>query len=471
MPRPEAKITLQVLMQGPDTLRVTPFKEGSVLESTVKTSRTCPFERALVADRAREILSLLQRANAGEKGLLPLLVKAGQAIYLDLLPAFLKEKLEEASARNLALHLDRPLLGIPWELLHDGDEFLGRRFRIGRLVSLENEPAPPLQRAMRAPLSVLIVADPTGDLPAARREADELSVQLEDCPAFRDVTMLTGEVGLRKFRDEFARHDALHFAGHATGGDPRGGRLRLHDGELTSQMVEQLRGRVDLPGLVVLNACGSSDEAMRLSSGADPLAGATGLAGALLLGGVRHVVGTLWEVRDEVARLAARGLWGALGQGATIGASLAAVREQLIAGFGEDSLLWADYLLYGDPTWRVEQAAHAEFEDFDVLEGLQAKYRQELRSVDPGTRLMAAAMLLRLGERDCIHAIARELPTLLAWFGAAAPQRERRRAALVLQALAAAAGVSPSEAPDEMPDPQAVRALLVRLGAADPGAA
>jgi len=463
MPRPEAKVTLQVLLQGPDTLRVTPFKEGSVLESTVKTSRTCPFERGLLTERARELLSLLARANAGEAGLLPQLVAAGQAIYVDLLPAFLKEKLEEASAPCLALHLDRPLLGIPWELLHDGDQFLGQRFRIGRLVSLESEAGPPLQRELRAPLSVLIVADPTGDLPAARREAEELAVLLEDSPAFGEVTVLTGEVSLRKFRDELPRHDALHYAGHATGGDPRGGRLLLSDGELSAARVEQLRGRVQLPGLVVLNACGSSDEAMRLSAGHDPLAGATGLAGALLLGGVRHVVGTLWELRDEVGRRSAAALWGALGSGLTIGASLGAVRDALVDGFGEDSLLWAGHLLYGDPTWRLAQSAPAEFEDFDVLEGLAAKYRRELHSAEAATRLMAAAMLLRLGQRDAVHAVARELPTLLSWFGPAAPLRERRRAALVVAALTAAAGFAPADAPDELPDPETVRALLARL--------
>src|SRR5262252_542684 len=141
MPGTEPKFTLQVLIQSPESIRVTPFKEGSVLESTIKTSRTCPFQPGLVAERAREVLALLAQANAGSRDLLPRLVAAGQAIYVDLLPAFLKEKLQEATARNLALHLDPPLLGIPWELLHDGDQFLGRRFRIGRLVSQQESGA------------------------------------------------------------------------------------------------------------------------------------------------------------------------------------------------------------------------------------------------------------------------------------------------------------------------------------------
>ena len=464
MPGNEPKFTLQVLLQSAESIRVTPFKEGSALESTIKTSRTCPFHSALVADRARDVLALLSRANAGSRGLLPQLVQAGQAIYLDLLPAFLKEKLQEVTARNLVLHLDRPLLGIPWELLHDGDQFLGRRFRIGRLVS-EQEAGVSLQRAMQAPLAVLIVADPTGDLPGARREAEELGALLEGVSPFGRVTMLVGDVSLRTVRDELGRHDILHFAGHAEGGGAGGaGGLRLRDGELTASLLDQLRGRVDFPGLVFLNGCTSSDEAQRLAAGAGPTAaGLAGVASALLLGGSRHVIGTLWEVRDEVARICAAAVYRRLAAGDTIGAAQAAAREAISAAHGEESLLWAAHVLYGDPTWRVVAPANAEFEDFDVLDGLQAKYQRELLAADPATRLLAAAMLLRLGDRSVVPALGRDLPELLTWLSPSAPVRTQRRAALVVQALAAAAGLQPSGPPDSLPDEAAVRALVKRL--------
>lgn len=459
----EPKFTLQVLIQSPDSIRVTPFKEGSVLESTIKTSRTCPFHSALVADRAREVLALLAQANAGARDLLPRLVAAGKAIYVDLLPAFLKEKLEEASARNLVLHLDPPLLGIPWELLHDGDQFLGRRFRIGRLVS-QQESGSAMQRRMQPPLSVLIVADPTGDLPAARREAEELGAALENVGPFGRVTMLVGDVSLRTVRDELGRHDVLHFAGHAEGGGAGGaGGLRLSDGELTKGLLDQLRGRVDFPGLVFLNGCTSDDQTQRLASDRPLAGGLAGVASALLLGGSRHVIGTLWEVLDDVARLTATSVYRRLAAGDAVGAALEGSREAVIAAHGEGSLLWAAHVLYGDPTWRAAVAVNAEFEDFDVLDGLQAKYQRELLAPDSATRLTAAAMLLRLGDRSVVPAIARDLPALLAWLGPEAPNRDQRRAALVVQALAAAAGLEPSGPPDALPDPAAVRALVKRL--------
>ncbi|MCB9897418.1 MAG: CHAT domain-containing protein [Planctomycetes bacterium] len=462
----EPKVTLQVLWQNEDSIRVTPFKEGSALESTIKTSRICPFHSGLVRDRAREVLSILARANAGEHGLFDELVSAGQAIYLDLVPAFLKEKLQEAAGRNLVLHLDRPLVGIPWELLHDGDEFLGQRFRIGRLVSVEGERGPaPMQRRMEGPLSALVVADPSGDLPGARAEAEEVAELLEDAPGIGSVTMLVGKVTLRVFRDELMRHDILHYAGHADFVRRTGeAQLRLADGPFTTRLVAQLKGRVDFPGLVVLNACGSADATAALAAGADPLVEATDLASAFLLAGVRHVVGTLWEVRDEVARTFATTFHRALCAQETIGASMSAARDALARRHGSDGLLWAGHLLYGDPTWRATEPSNLTFADLDVLDGLQAKYRDELFSSDAAARLLAATMLLRLGDRSVIPAVARELTLLERWMSPQATQREQRQARLVVSALAAAAGMAPSEPPETLPDVAVVRALVERLG-------
>ncbi|HZM00835.1 MAG TPA: CHAT domain-containing protein, partial [Planctomycetota bacterium] len=191
--------------------------------------------------------------------------------------------------------------------------------------------------------------------------------------------------------------------------------------------------------------------------------GLSGLAGALLLGGTRHVVGTHWDVRDEVARRYALAVYGELQRGGTIGAALEAARAALVERWGEDSLLWAGWALYGDPTWRPEQPVNAELEDFSVLDGLEAKYRRDLLSAQADQRLMAAAMLLRLGDRTAVGALGRDLAHLLAWLEPDATQQQRQRAALVVQSLSSAAGLAPAGPPGELPDASAVRALYDRL--------
>lgn len=460
----EAKLVLQVLWQSEDSIRVTPFKEGSVVESTIKTSRTCHFHSGMVAERARDVLSILARANAGAPDLLPALVDAGRAIWTDLLPDVLKETFAAAGTRNLLLHLDRQLLGIPWELLHDGDEFLGRRFRMGRLVSLDGAAGRALPRSMDGPLSVLIVADPCGDLPAARREAAEVEAVIEQAGCMGRVTVLQSRVTLRALRDELPRHDVFHYAGHA---DYAGGsgeaRLRLADGPLPVKLLEQLRGKVLFPGLVFLNACGSSDAAQALASGIDPLAQASGTASAFLMAGTRHVVATLWEVRDEVAREYALGFYQTLGRGETVGSAMEAGRAAVSTRHGAERLFWADHLLYGDPTWAPEPGPNLVFQDFDVLDGLEARHREELLSPVAATRLRAAAMLLRLGDRSVGPALARDLDLLERWLSPHATRQESRQAEFVVRALASATGLSPVGPSEGLPDISVVRRLVDRL--------
>ena len=308
------------------------------------------------------------------------------------------------------------------------------------------------------------------DFNDSAEQATELADALDGVPPFGRVTVLSGDVHLRTFRDEFGHADVLHWAGHAHAGRGDQDGLALHDGVFSAAMADQVRGRVDFPGLVFLNGCGSHDGTARLAGRAE-VDGLSGLAGALLLGGTRHVVGTLWDVRDEVARHFALAAYGELQRGGTIGGALGAARDALVARWGEDSLLWASHVLYGDPTWRPEQPVNAELEDFSVLDGLEQKYRRDLLSPDADQRLMAAAMLLRLGDRSAVPALGRDLPQLIAWLSPDATQLQRRRAALVVQSLATAAGLSPGGPPDELPDEAAVRALYDRLaGHAEPAA-
>jgi len=460
----EPKVVLQVLLQSEDTLRVTPFKEGSVVESTIKTSRTSHFHSGLVAERAREVLSILARANAGAPDLLAELVSAGQDIWTYLLPDILREKFDSAHGRNLVLHLDRPLLGIPWELLHDGDEFLGRRFRMGRLVSVDAARGDVLPRSMSGPLDVLIVADPCGDLPAARREAAELEAVLEQAECMGRVTVLSTKVSVRALRDELSKHDVLHYAGHADHMEGRGETcLRLADGHLPVRLLDQLRGKVTFPGLVFLNACGSSDATQAMAAGLDPLGQASGTASSFLLGGTRHVVATLWEVRDEVAREFALGFYQSLGRGEMVGEAMEAGRSAVTTRHGAERLLWAAHLLYGDPTWAPEPGANLNFDDFDVLDGLEARHREELLSPDGPTRLRAAAMLLRLGDRSVGPALRRDIELLERWLSPHASRAEARQAAFVVRALAGATGLSPAGETDVLPDVEAVLQLLTRL--------
>jgi hypothetical protein len=96
--------------------------------------------------------------------------KAGQLLFDLLIPTRAKDKFAHTDANILTLRLDDTLVQLPWELLYDGDDFLGRRFAIGRIARTRHKPTARSIRTPNAPFKILIIADPRGDLEASYRE-------------------------------------------------------------------------------------------------------------------------------------------------------------------------------------------------------------------------------------------------------------------------------------------------------------
>jgi hypothetical protein len=109
------------------------------------------------------------------------LEKAGKYAYGHLIPAQIQSLLAKSSADHLRLDIDERLIDLPWELVHDGNEFLCLRYAVGRRLVSNQDFLPPQRHPQAAQDSrVLIVADPTGDLPAAKREGRKLANLLRD---------------------------------------------------------------------------------------------------------------------------------------------------------------------------------------------------------------------------------------------------------------------------------------------------
>ena len=147
-----------------------------------------------------------------------------------------------------------------------------------------------------------IVADPTGDLPSARREADRVTTPLK--ARFGDPTRLAGAAARRDAVRAALRHaDHLHYAGHGdfSGQEGWSSALRLSDGPLTLADV-LLLPRV--PRTVVLSACetGRADDAR---------AAGVGLAHALLIRGAATVVAPTTAVDDRDAAAFSAALYAA----------------------------------------------------------------------------------------------------------------------------------------------------------------
>lgn len=103
-----------------------------------------PIDGADIGDLQNKLDALLKNVmNAG--GALPREVSGlANILYKALVPGslrrHLRERAEEEEAPVLRIHVQKSYDWIPWELLHDGEGFLGLRFKIARIPIVAKPP-------------------------------------------------------------------------------------------------------------------------------------------------------------------------------------------------------------------------------------------------------------------------------------------------------------------------------------------
>jgi hypothetical protein len=265
------------------------------------------------------------------------------------------------AARGQAVSVVHDAAGsrIPWEALNIRGWFpaldggLSRRYATADLVPARFDAGRREQRE----LGVLLIANPTGNLPGAENERERIAHLLGRDKAVRLTEIAGSAATLARVTAEFesGRYDVIHYAGHASFDEtiPGDGGLVLADGVLTGAHLSAL-GR--LPPLVVFNAC----ESARLLRGATRKRNGTqrgqgiarnlSLAETLLRAGLAHYIGTHWPVDDASATAFATVFYRELMR-ASIGNALVKARRAVHARRSPD---WADYVHYGDAEFRLK---------------------------------------------------------------------------------------------------------------------
>ena len=207
-------------------------------------------------------------------------------------------------------------LELPWELIafeRPGDEsgepaYLCLERCISRMPLGGVFPATPARRASGSTKKrrmLLIHSDPTGNLPAAAREADEIARALSDR---LEIERVDPDNATNAHLNDILMgkpFDFLHYAGHAVfdAKDPNQSGLQLKDSRLTAEKIRRLNKG---GSLVFLNACESGtvareNEAQQVSyllTNPEPV---VGLASAFVYSGALGCVGSLWPVYDRPA--------------------------------------------------------------------------------------------------------------------------------------------------------------------------
>jgi hypothetical protein len=337
-----APIELTILREGDRNL--VDVAEPRSLAPRSETRVDDEFLRELASETAH----LAAAAHGGSGASLRALKRVGGLVFSHLLTEPARARLREAARCDLSLRLDERLVNVPWELCHDGREFLATKFRVGRqVITTRRVPdhAPPRGERLR----VLLVADPTETLPHAGAEAEQLCSLLDGLPGV-DVTLVGGKSVRRlALLAALQEHDAVHFAGHShyDATTPARSGWRLAEGLLTAGDVAKLRPS---PLLVFSNSC-AAGTGPAWEGGYGYEGHAFGIGSAFLLAGADNYVGTFWVVHDDESLLFASACYRALASGTSLGQALLEARHAIIAQRGWHALTWASYLLYGDPAF------------------------------------------------------------------------------------------------------------------------
>ncbi len=305
--RPDAAVLYPILLPGRTELLLA--ANGRLLQASV------PIGRDALARETEALRQALERRTTHEY------LPHAQRLY-DWLIRPLEAGL--AGQATLVIVPDGPLRTIPLAALHDGHDFVLRRFAVAITPGLSLTDARPLPSA--APRALLAglsrAAQGFGALPGVARELAAVhalyggTVLQDQAFSAHAVAQALGE----------RPYTIVHIASHGRfERDPSASFLLAYDGRLTLDRLESLLRPAqyrDAPvELLTLSAC---------ETAAGDERAALGLAGVALKAGARSALASLWRLDDRVAAQLIADVYRGLKAGSSRAAALRAAQLRLL---------------------------------------------------------------------------------------------------------------------------------------------
>jgi hypothetical protein len=264
---------------------------------------------------------------------------------------------EEIGRSHIRIINDLEASRIPWETLCFGGKFPCLVEGVSRLLEARPDSIAKWVEARRVgeTLDILLIVNPTGDLPGAASEGDAVARAIRALPKARLTELREKEATKARVLEHFqsGEFDVVHYAGHAFFDPDDRGRsgIRCHDEVLAGRDLAMLDR---LPTLVFLNACEAGRvRGAKAPSTRDRIEKSVGIAEALLRAGIAQFVGTYWPVGDAAAEQFAKSFYGDVVNAMPIGKAVLNARRQVSEK--TESVDWADYIHYGDSRFRLKQ--------------------------------------------------------------------------------------------------------------------
>ncbi len=336
-------------------IKICGYEKAEQEQKTVRHYEEQNIDFELIEEQIHNIISMLnQSTQRGKisKEILNNLKSGGKCLYDKLFSKTIRNKLSITSSEDLIISIDDNLVHIPWELLYDGTSFLSLRFNMGRVLRTRQTITETALRPMGLPLRVLVLSDPRNNLKSACKEGYSIRDKLAMASNLITVNVKTGNINSNYVKEKIHNFDIVHYAGHSDydSANPSRSSWLLKDRKLTAEEIKEMGRSKPMPALILSNAChsGQTDKWKISDDSGNKI---YGMANAFLLSGVHHYIGTFWEVLDEPSSHFATVFYEFLSNGKTVGNSLRLARKELINKYGEETLIWASYMLYGDPSF------------------------------------------------------------------------------------------------------------------------
>ena len=324
--------------------------EGGILSATCLP----PSSAAVVPNQLSEFpaaelnkLALGEGPRKRSTPRLATLTKRGEELAARLFGVRAADFLSRCKDSRMIVVHDTESSKVPFELLLGVPETrpalaggITRRLEIGGLDFARQFAQPPKQ----GKLKVLLVSDPTSNLPGAAKEAEAVKTILEQSERVDVEFLHQDEATVENVTAALRRADILHYCGHAFFDGPgpdESGLILAGDVSFTG---EDLRKIDPLPRMAFVNAC----EAGRVRG--EPPTKAVAFAELFLHSGMDAYLGTFWEVGDDAAALFATTVYTQLATGEALEQATLAGRNALFTANEPD---WANYMLFGGGNFRL----------------------------------------------------------------------------------------------------------------------
>jgi hypothetical protein len=320
--------------------------------------------------KVRQPSNRISRTSTGIESRDDPMVTVGNMLLDLLLPRNIDVELRSGPL-FIEIGVDEQLLEYPWELMHDGEDFLCLKHFIGRFVNSATQPKIPLvnRPGWRIPpttkLSMLVVSVPNPQPRSDGQSFDRLDEAEKETEAILRTLQNIEGLEVNFIGNNHATWDnvynalrqgtfhIVHFNGHATydDKDPFGSGLVLYNRNMTAGQVFKFFCRKP-PVLCFMNGC----ETGRMKA---PQAGSSmgwkthyntfGLARAFLETG-SYLIGSRWKLGDEAAAAFAEKFYSSLVKGGdSLGYAITEARKTCQRASTKDQFSWASYIFYGDP--------------------------------------------------------------------------------------------------------------------------